>query len=406
ALCLLEMHEIAASHSWTGHFRYFELAVQVLEGSLKVQRHDNGAPPSPSESEGAMLFIERESTWRCFWLVQLIAWVSQIYTRREIRPRMVELADLVRLPIDETTFELASFRTSSANEYLRHAASRTRYASQFGHILCILELYHNVEAVLANQDGQAHTLAMNGFHKDLEDWVASLPNHLQFNDENLETQITMFETSSNSGAWCFSFMHAMYSCCSLSLLEGEGTLTEPVPWVRDQLSLIFTAAGTRARTSILSACAIWSYSKCSPDDPQIHVWDLAFAELWGFGVIPVAQQRREGQAKDKEQQRAQAQVQQQQQQMYQPRGAKSNFNSPTLSHSSPGTPPPLYEGGQGNPRALLRTYVSMSDESESVVSSQAVSLPSLKASGLLNLWRPPSEVFAHSLPVRASLPQA
>lgn len=80
---------------------------------------------------------------------------------------MVELADLVRLPIDETTFELASLTSSASEyqheiacrhtdrvgpflacEYLRHAAPRTRYASQFGHVLRILEIYHNVEAVL------------------------------------------------------------------------------------------------------------------------------------------------------------------------------------------------------------------------------------------------------------------
>ncbi|KAI0793992.1 hypothetical protein C8Q74DRAFT_1215432 [Fomes fomentarius] len=106
--------------------------------------------------------------------------------------------------------------------------------------------------------------------------------------------------------WWFCFMHAMYSCCSLSVLEGEGMLTEPVPWIHDQLKLIFNAAGTRTRTSILyginlthapifslcfhacmrsAAYALWSYSKYSPNNPQIHVWDLAFERLWGFRVI-------------------------------------------------------------------------------------------------------------------------
>ena len=111
-----------------------------------------------------------------------------------------------------------------------------------------------------------------------QEWHASLPSHLQFNEENLETQVTMFETSSNSGAWSFCFMHAMYPCCYLAVLEvrsaarrwdmllsplpplisvnhiflqGEGTLTEPIPWVREQLNMIFNAAGTRAKTSIL-----------------------------------------------------------------------------------------------------------------------------------------------------------
>lgn len=50
-------------------------------------------------------------------------------------------------------------------------------------------------------------------------WLESLPAHLQFTEENLETQVAMFETSSNSGAWCYCFMHAMYPCCYLAILE-------------------------------------------------------------------------------------------------------------------------------------------------------------------------------------------
>ena len=122
-----------------------------------------------------MLFIERECTRRCFWLVQLMAWVSHIYTHREVKPRMVQLADVVRLPIDETTFELASLSSSAsewagtrlvrrdadlvgcllASEYLRRPAPRTRYASQFGHVLRILEIYHTVESVLGASSRRA-----------------------------------------------------------------------------------------------------------------------------------------------------------------------------------------------------------------------------------------------------------
>ena len=55
-----------------------------------------------------MNFIGRECTRRCFWLIELMVWISNIYTHRDVRPRMVELADVVRLPIDEITFELTS----------------------------------------------------------------------------------------------------------------------------------------------------------------------------------------------------------------------------------------------------------------------------------------------------------
>lgn len=219
ALCLLEMHEIAASHSWTRHFRYFELALQVLEGSLEVQRPDNSTPPSPTDSGALMKFIDRECTRRCFWLILLMEWISYIYTHRDVRPRMAELADVVRLPIDETTFELASVTNSATCEYLRRPAPQTRYASQFGHVLRILEIYHKVENILTNKEGPARAIAIAPLRKQLEGWHASLPSHLQFNEENLETQVTMFETSSNSGAWSFCFTHAMYACCYLAVLE-------------------------------------------------------------------------------------------------------------------------------------------------------------------------------------------
>ncbi|KAJ8495229.1 hypothetical protein ONZ51_g1801 [Trametes cubensis] len=383
ALCLLEMHEVAASHSWTRHYRYFELALQVLEGSLEVHRSDNAAPPSPTDSDALMEFIDRECTRRCFWLIQIMAWISNIYTRKPIRPRMAELADLVRLPIDETTFELAVLSSSATSEYLRRPAPRTRYASQLGHMCRILEIQHNVETILATKDGPERVAAISAVRPELQAWVDSLPSHLQFTDENLETQVAMFETSSNSGAWCYCFMHAMYPCCYLAILE--------------------------------------SYSKYNPDDPQVQVWDRDFEKVWGFKVVLVAEQWRQSQAMQRksamaaQQQQQQQQQQHQQQAMYQPRDthSKSASGSPTSTHSSPETQP--YEGRSqgGNPRALLRSHASMSDLDAaasmyaSPPNSQSqlqTNLPSLKASGLLDSWRPPSEAFANALSL-ASPPQ-
>ena len=79
-----------------------------------MHRPDSSTPPSPADTDALMDFIDRECTRRCFWLIELMAWISNIYTHRDVRPRMAELADVVRLPIDETTFELTSV-TSSAS---------------------------------------------------------------------------------------------------------------------------------------------------------------------------------------------------------------------------------------------------------------------------------------------------
>lgn len=48
-------------------------------------------------------------------------------------------------------------------------------------------------------------------------WLASLPNHLKYSEENLELQLSMFETSSNSGAWCYCMIHILHASCALGI---------------------------------------------------------------------------------------------------------------------------------------------------------------------------------------------
>ncbi|KAI0072684.1 hypothetical protein K474DRAFT_1775273 [Panus rudis PR-1116 ss-1] len=303
ALCLLEMHEVAASHAWTKHYRYFDLALRILEESLDVAAPDNAtsSPPGPSRA----YHIERESIRRCFWLVQLMSWINGIYTFRPMRPRSVELMRQVRLPCDETSFELAV--SSQVQEYMHTPGPRTKYASQFGHLCRVLSMYQTFESALATKQGPDITLAALEARRALDIWVHSLPDHLRFTEENLEKQISMFETPSNTGAWCFCFMHVLHPCLVLSLLdfrrqaEGKSNDEDTVDWVRNQLKLIFSAVGHRAKNTILSACALWSYSKYQPHDPQLQKWDDDFEKIWGFRVVVVANQWREIQARQRSQ---------------------------------------------------------------------------------------------------------
>ena len=53
----------------------------------------------------------------------------------------------------------------------------------------------------------------------MQTWLASLPDHLSFSQENLEKQINMFETGANTGAWCFCFMHTLHPCFVLELTD-------------------------------------------------------------------------------------------------------------------------------------------------------------------------------------------
>ena len=93
-----------------------ELALQVLEKSLSVQCWDNSDLPSSTDSSALMKFIDQECARRCFWLISFMEWLSYIYTHRNVLPRMAQLAEVVRLPIDEVTFELPSV-TNMASKY-------------------------------------------------------------------------------------------------------------------------------------------------------------------------------------------------------------------------------------------------------------------------------------------------
>ncbi|CCM02433.1 uncharacterized protein FIBRA_04532 [Fibroporia radiculosa] len=424
ALCLMEMHEVAASHSWTKHYKYFDLALRVLEESLEVHVSDDqvrrpAASPPPDSLD---TYIERECTRRCFWLIQCMGWINAIYTYRPMRPRSVEMMATMRLPIDETTFDLAVHWNSATSEFLHVPAPRTRYASHFGHVCRILSIYTNVQNALARNEGPARESVIRDCRRTLDAWAESLPAHLRFSEENLEKQTTMFETSSNTGAWCFCFMHALHPCCWLALEEGEGRLGEPVPWVRDQLGMIFEATGTRAKNTILSACVLWSYSKYHPDDKRLHKWDTDFEKVWGFRVTVVADQWRHVQEKE----RAQAAV---------PAAIASskhrdNVARPGSTAASAGvTTAPVermsgelgvqFHGdasvdgrlnGSQNARYHRPAFHPEAEQAAQPPHARnqretAQNLPSLKASGLLEAsrWRAPSEAFANTLSI-SSLP--
>ncbi|TCD60647.1 hypothetical protein EIP91_009734 [Steccherinum ochraceum] len=455
ALCLLELHEVSASHSWTKHYRYFDLALKIMEESLDVSRADEPSLTTPPLSSGARtLCIERECTRRCFWLIQLMSWINGIYTFRPLRPRSVELMRHVRLPVDETSFELAVPAQGPGvlilfgvlcvivmpAEFMHLPAPRTKNASQFGHLCRILSLYQRLQVELnSSKEGAEMFRAVGEVNKGIQIWVDSLADHLRFSEANLEKQVSMFETSSNTGAWCFCFMHVLHPCLVLSMTEVDGREAEVVGWVRNQLNTVFTAIGGRAKNTILSllasrffgilaACALWSYSKYQPDDPQLHKWDDDFERIWGFRVAVVADQWR----KCQEEQRSQIG------RTYPVDSVVSTRESPPAfavadSSSSSGSgsagssphelvEPPLMQQQQQQHHPVDRNIVVVDlsapqdmgmgmgmGRQHAYVSSQAhlhahdvvveppagaagkkdsMSLPSLKASGLLDSWNP------------------
>ncbi|CAL1714711.1 unnamed protein product [Somion occarium] len=408
ALCLLEMHEVAASHAWTKHYRYFDLALQILEESLDIANPDQDQRSPASGPADRSRSIQRECTRRCFWLIQLMSWINGIYTFRAMRPRCVELMRQVRLPCDETSFELAV--ENQGPEFMHTPGPRTKYASQFGHLCRVLSMYQTFETALANKEGAELQYAVAEGKRAVDIWTNSLPDHLRFTEENLDKQLEMFETSSNTGAWCFCFMHVLHPCLVLSLVETEGgsQREESIDWVRNQLKLIFAAIGHRAKNTILSACALWSYSKYQPNDPQLMKWDDDFEKIWGFRVCVVADQWRKAQAKQREQLGRTYPVESASHQSDSPPAcavADSSSSPSTSTNSSPREPDAQYPFATNDPRAVVvaapdehiqvRGY---SNESLPVLERDlrgTTSLPSLRTMGLDKSWNPPTDAMQH-----------
>lgn len=93
-------------------FILLDIALQLLEEGLDVHKPDSPNTAQAATSETLNRLIDRECTRRCFWLVQAMEWINTIYTYKPIRESSLKLIPHVRLPIDETNFELAVNKAS------------------------------------------------------------------------------------------------------------------------------------------------------------------------------------------------------------------------------------------------------------------------------------------------------
>ena len=121
-LCLLEMHDVVAQYSWTKCYRYLgkrflakprgrlmmildqDIATKILFETLDIASPES--PPlslKPTIQDMARM-KERESARRCYWIIYFLHVLSTACTRN-VRQFNAENI-LVRLPVDETCFEL------------------------------------------------------------------------------------------------------------------------------------------------------------------------------------------------------------------------------------------------------------------------------------------------------------
>jgi hypothetical protein len=129
ALCLLQIHDIITKdknmryntryHGTTSSpscdvltQRRADLALQIVKG-LGVHSPDHlllTPLPSPEFIQSS---VERESLRRVFWLIQMLDVMIAIYFKRPLNSSECDLR--VRLPADETSFELAVHSTLPGN---------------------------------------------------------------------------------------------------------------------------------------------------------------------------------------------------------------------------------------------------------------------------------------------------
>ncbi|CAA7267424.1 unnamed protein product [Cyclocybe aegerita] len=357
-----------------------DLALQIVEGLGVHSPEHPTLTPVPSQ-EFVQRSIEREAIRRIFWLIHLLDVMASIYFKKPVTFTDSELR--LRLPVDETSFELGVH--STLPEYLYLPAVRTQYASEFGHLIRIVSIYAKMEYALDELNGKSPTetslhpetasnpsaMLMEAENK-MKEWDRTLPEHLRFSEQSLQVQQSMFETSSNTGAWCWCNIHIHHASCVLALHTGSRTHRGPRPDASEALrkiDLILQMLGDRAKNSILSCVffidlavffvsheipflivgtALWSLVKyCKRDDAQIRKWAHEYEESWGTATFELVQDWRSHPSPPQQHQYPHPHSQQPQQQQH----------SHTTSHGHPQQPhqvphrrlsdPPSYSGNGG-----------------------------------------------------------
>ncbi|KAF8963423.1 fungal-specific transcription factor domain-containing protein [Flammula alnicola] len=289
ALCILQMHDILTKDANCWSSRFHDLALQVVEGLGVHSPEHPTLTPVPSQ-EFVQQSIEREAIRRIFWLIHLLDVMSSIYFKKPTTFSDSELR--LRLPVDETSFELGVH--STLPEYLYLPAVRTQYTSEFGHLIRIISIYAKMECALDDVNDSERialsTGALMEAEQRMDEWESTLPEHLRFSEQCLQVQQSMFETSSNAGAWCWCCIHVWHASCALGLNLARqrmqrGPKTERT-WAVERIELILQMLGDRAKNSFVMGAALWSLVKyCKRDDPQTHKWASDYEEAFGTDIF-------------------------------------------------------------------------------------------------------------------------
>lgn len=288
ALCLLQLHDRMAKSSWRGQYHVY--ALEVIEQLGAYQADNPILTPAPS-LEFIDAAIERECARRVFWLIYISDALGSVLYRRPILADDSQLK--IRLPVDETTFLFTVH--DAVPEYLNKPSPLSR--SETGQLTRVLAIHEKIEKAMDdfnNRESGKHPVnILLDLDAKLNAWDGSLPDSLCFTDENLAIHMSLFATNSNVGAWCFCAMHIIHCSCVFALNQARKRCRTAIPggptWARERLNKILAALGDRAKKSILLGVAIWPLFKyCNGEDPRLLEWSSQFEEVYGVRIQDLA----------------------------------------------------------------------------------------------------------------------
>lgn len=288
ALCLLQLHDRMGKSLWNGP--YYEHAMNIVTNLGIFESDYTVLTPDPSP-EFINAAIDRECARRVFWLIFISDCVASVLYRRNILATESQLS--LRLPMDETCFELSP-HTALPEFMIRPISPTVRpVLSEIGQLIQILTIHEQIERTMDDfnnrENGRYPGARLLELEKEVTAWAQALPDHLRFTDENLTVQTNVYETASNTGAWCFAAMHTFHNSCILALnwarQRCRSSLPQDTTGAQEKLHMIVREWGGKVKLSILLGLILWPLFKYTDDRSSVLLeWSSAFEEVWGVRI--------------------------------------------------------------------------------------------------------------------------
>ncbi|KAF9245240.1 fungal-specific transcription factor domain-containing protein [Melanogaster broomeanus] len=296
ALVLLQLYDRMGKSLWNGSYHQYALTIVEKLGIFDSDSTVLTPHPSPEFIDAC---IERECARRVFWLVFVSDCMGSVLYGRPLLA--TESQRSLRLPIDETSFELSPH--TAIPEYMTKPSSSHGMCSEIGQLIRILSMHEQVDRAMHDFNNRE-----NGRHPvhlllDLESrvaaWADALPEHLRFTDDNLSVYATQYDTASNMGAWSFCAMHVTHSSCVFAFNSARQRCRTGMPngptWAHERVHKIIGALSSKSKLSTLLGIAIWPLFKYvdAPPNQTLLGWSSEFEEIWGVRIQDLCAQQRD-----------------------------------------------------------------------------------------------------------------